>query len=246
MLYGEKEITLIQNNLENFKSIIVDADYIADQIRKKFKFHGSILKLYFGCDIKLFFQVKNFREEKKQTRVCVTRNSLPIYNNGIIIEALARVNNSEVIEVTFTSEKEKLSEYHNSIVDSSKIKFTFIGKQSEDKVAMVYHNSDVYVSAALSDGISVSLLEAMASGLICVVTDFPTNLEIIQHGLNGFIFKNGDINSLKDVLEKVFSLSKEDRFLIVRKAQEFVVKFANWENNSLRIVNQLSEINYAD
>lgn len=246
VLYGEKEITLIQNILKNFRAIIVDADYIEDLIRKKFKFNGSILKLYFGCDINLFFRAKNFREEKKQTRVCVTRNSLPIYNNGIIIEALSRVNNPEVIEVIFTSEKEKLSDYHKSIVDSSKIKFTFMGKQSEDKLATVYHNSDVYVSAALSDGISVSLLEAMASGLICVVTDFPTNLEIIQHSLNGFIFKNGDINSLIDVLEQVFRLSKEDRFLIVSKAQEFVLKFANWEKNSLPIVNQLSKINYAD
>jgi glycosyltransferase involved in cell wall biosynthesis len=47
--------------------------------------------------------------------------------------------------------------------------------------------SDIYVSTSLSDGTSVSLLEAMAAGGFPVVTDIPANREWIKDGENGFL-----------------------------------------------------------
>ena len=38
-------------------------------------------------------------------------------------------------------------------------------------------SADIYVAATLSDGASISLLEAMASGLFPIVTDLPGNRE---------------------------------------------------------------------
>jgi glycosyltransferase involved in cell wall biosynthesis len=52
------------------------------------------------------------------------------------------------------------------------------------------------VSSSHSDGTSVSLLEAMASGLSAVLTDVPSNLEWIQSGVNGEIVPRGDHASL--------------------------------------------------
>ena len=47
--------------------------------------------------------------------------------------------------------------------------------------------ADIYVSTSLSDGTSLSLLEAMACSLPVVVTDIPANKEWITDGHNGFL-----------------------------------------------------------
>jgi glycosyltransferase involved in cell wall biosynthesis len=47
--------------------------------------------------------------------------------------------------------------------------------------------ADIYVSTSLSDGTSVSLLEAMGSGAFPIVTDILSNREWIADGVNGFL-----------------------------------------------------------
>lgn len=244
--YEKNEITFVKNTLKKFKTIIVDADYIAQQIRNRFQYNGSILKLYFGCDMRYFFQTKNKNYLDDQIRVCVTRKWSPLYNNELIIQALTRVRHTMDLEAVFTSEEKMLDSYHKDLVNTSSVKFRFTGVKNVTELAGIYYESDLYISAAWNDGISVSLLEAMGSGLICIVTDFPTNLEVIKNGVNGFIFKSGDVISLTNVLEQVLNLSKEERSLIARRAQEFIVDFADWQKNSQRLVKRLLEAKYAD
>ena len=56
----------------------------------------------------------------------------------------------------------------------------------------------VYVSTSLADGTSISLLEAMAAGLIPVVSDIDANRPWITHGEDGFFFPAGDSQALAE------------------------------------------------
>jgi glycosyltransferase involved in cell wall biosynthesis len=60
--------------------------------------------------------------------------------------------------------------------------------------------ADLYVSASHSDGTSVSLLEALASGLPALVSDIPGNREWIEPGVQGWLFADGDENALAEGL----------------------------------------------
>lgn len=55
-----------------------------------------------------------------------------------------------------------------------------------------YHTADLYLSCAPSDGVSISLLEALATGLPVVVTDIPGNREWVRHAENGWLFPPRD------------------------------------------------------
>ena len=57
-------------------------------------------------------------------------------------------------------------------------------------------SSDVYVSTSLSDGVPNSLLEAMACGLACIVTDIPADRTWIENGKNGFLVPLSDAEAL--------------------------------------------------
>lgn len=69
--------------------------------------------------------------------------------------------------------------------------------------------SDVYASAARSDGSSLSLMEALACGLPAVVTDLPSNREWVRSPVHGRSFTADDPASLGDALVDVAAVSRD-------------------------------------
>lgn len=64
---------------------------------------------------------------------------------------------------------------------------SFHGRMPPDRLAAELRRAGVYVSVPPSDGVSASLLEAMACGLLPVVSDIPANRSwIVQHD-NGIL-----------------------------------------------------------
>jgi glycosyltransferase involved in cell wall biosynthesis len=63
-------------------------------------------------------------------------------------------------------------------------------------VAPFYQRADVFVLPSRSEGMSNALLEAMASGTCCVVSDIPENRALIEHGVTGLLFTQGSAESL--------------------------------------------------
>lgn len=59
-----------------------------------------------------------------------------------------------------------------------------------------YHMADLYVSPSHVDGSSVSLMEALACGLPCLVSDIPANREWVREGENGWLFADGNAAEL--------------------------------------------------
>ena len=73
----------------------------------------------------------------------------------------------------------------------------FGGQVSGDDLPAYYRAADLYVSASHSDGSSVSLMEALASGLPVLVSDIPGNREWIGPGEGaGWLFPDGDFTAL--------------------------------------------------
>ena len=72
----------------------------------------------------------------------------------------------------------------------------FVGQVRQEKLPEYYRSADLYVSASHSDGSSVSLMEALASGLPALVSDIPGNREWIIEDLQGWLFPDGDADAL--------------------------------------------------
>ncbi len=72
----------------------------------------------------------------------------------------------------------------------------FQGQREPGEIAEALRRAGVYVSTSRSDGASTSLLEAMATGLVPVVTDIEANRAWIADGKNGLLFTPGDFPGL--------------------------------------------------
>lgn len=75
---------------------------------------------------------------------------------------------------------------------------------------------DVYVSTAEREGFGLAVAEAMAMGLVCVVTDIGGHDEMIVHGVTGLMVP---VDSPTEVVKAVeFVLEQEDARCRMRKA----------------------------
>jgi glycosyltransferase involved in cell wall biosynthesis len=67
---------------------------------------------------------------------------------------------------------------------------------SEERLRALYRESDVYVSVSRSDSTSQSLLEAMAAGVLPIVTDIAGNREWVTHRREGYLVPVGDKDAI--------------------------------------------------
>jgi glycosyltransferase involved in cell wall biosynthesis len=72
----------------------------------------------------------------------------------------------------------------------------FLGQR--DDTEAVYRALDLFVLPSENEGISNTILEAMASGLPVIAGRIGGNPELIEDGVNGTLFSPGDMESLPE------------------------------------------------
>lgn len=72
-----------------------------------------------------------------------------------------------------------------------------------DDVPSLLKQSNIFVLPSLTEGMSNALLEAMALGLPCVVSDIPQNKALISDGINGLVFDTKDPEDLAMKIENI-------------------------------------------
>ena len=92
----------------------------------------------------------------------------------------------------------------------------FIGEVSGLEVPFYYYLADIYTSASITETQGLTFMEAMAAGRI-VLARFDSNLTgTIINGKTGFFFT--DDASFVSQVEKIFSLTKEQKAAIIQEA----------------------------
>ncbi|MEL7190242.1 MAG: glycosyltransferase family 4 protein [Pseudomonadota bacterium] len=84
----------------------------------------------------------------------------------------------------------------NGIVD-------FLGERSD--VPQLMAQSDIYLNVSLYEGMPITLLEAMASGLPIIATDVPGNCELVSDDVNGLKAPLGDPNAIAARISETLS-----------------------------------------
>ena len=94
-----------------------------------------------------------------------------------------------------------------------------------------FRAANAYVSCTRSDGTSISLLQAMATGLPVIVTDIASNREWITEEKNGWLASIGSSEEFADKLLRAASLEPGEREAISARSQSIVAERADWDRN---------------
>ena len=91
-----------------------------------------------------------------------------------------------------------------------------------EDVAPVLRASDIYVLPSDTEALPLALLEAMATGLVCVASNLPGLTETIRDGENGFLAEPTE-EGLKSTIERVLKLNKAQKGVLVENGRQTVL-----------------------
>ena len=168
---------------------------------------------------------------KKNPTVFSCRRLEKLYDVETLVRALARLASRPDWQGVITgtgSQKPKLERLAARLGIASRL--SFLGELSTGDYRKVMLASDIYVSTALSDSTSVSLLEGMAAKLACVVTEIPGNGEWVTVMENGLTFVPKNDEMLAFLVGKLLD-DPELRMRLGERAFEKVPPRAIWEDN---------------
>lgn len=193
---------LITLNEEDFKNV------------NKFKFPAKTIEYVPGVGVSLKqFSVKSLDEKRKlRIKFGFSHNDFILVcvaeinknkNQKFLIKAIQKLN-MEGIQVKLLlvgdgTDKKQLEEYvKDKNLDKSVQFLGYVNNVNE-----ILNLSDVLVSASHREGLPVNIIEAMASGLPVVCTDVRGQRELIENGINGYIYSIDDEVEFCNAVSKI-------------------------------------------
>ena len=194
-------------------------------------------------------------EAKSATRECLalpqdqtiflyTGRLAPLKGVGILLSAWALLprhirRQALLVLVGDGPEQERLSQQAASLGIAGSVRF--VGMQTD--VRDYYWAADIFVLASETEGLSNTLLEAMACGLPVVVSNVGGATDVVENGINGLLFES---DNAVDCAEKMAEMSKLQAHWTEMGAggRQMVVGYADIryvENQWRKLYGQLAE-----
>jgi glycosyltransferase involved in cell wall biosynthesis len=162
-----------------------------------------------------------------------TRSWEPIYGISVLLQAfelaVKRAPHLRLLLIGHGSqESEVLSFIENRELED---RVLIPGAVSVAEMPSYFRSADAYISCAESDGASLSLLEAMATGLPVIVADNSSNREWVREGENGWLGTIGSPESFADKMLAAAAQGAASRTLVSTSNQRIVAERADWDKN---------------
>ena len=201
----------------------------------------KVLVLPKGIDLEKFKNKRNASAEK--ITAIVTRSLMPEYRHDVILQAFWILGQKGIdFELTLVGDGKllpMLQELAQKLNIQNKVNFT--GRIPNTKLPELLQQSNFYISMPITEGVSASLFEAMASNCYPIVTDIPGNQSWIKHRENGQLITIDDAEMLADELLWAFENS-EYRNTAVLKNRKFVEENADYNTNMEIIAHKYHEL----
>ncbi|MCX6167726.1 MAG: glycosyltransferase family 4 protein [Ignavibacteriales bacterium] len=109
---------------------------------------------------------------------------------------------------------------------------TFLEQLSTNELFILMKETSIFIKSTEFDSFSFMVVEAMASGMIVIISSNVGAKDYIQHGINGFIYDKDSPEALYKVLKKLFANYYD--LNSISKQATFVYNILNWDAISSR------------
>ncbi len=190
-----------------------------------------------GVDLDHFSPRKTVTGRRSSVVLFCNRSWEPRYGVDVLAQAFVTVarqrSDVELLLLADGSQAARIRQIleRGGVMD----RVTFAGQIPQQNLPRFYHMADLFISPSHVDGSSVSLMEALACGLPCLVSDIPANKEWVSEGENGWLFPDGDAGALvAKIIQVVEQRSELEKVgLIARTVAE---QRADWKKNFAQLM----------
>jgi sugar transferase (PEP-CTERM/EpsH1 system associated) len=126
---------------------------------------------------------------------------VPVKNYPLLLRAVAALGRENVLTVLVGAgpQRAALEALAKSLGIDHRVRF--LGHR--DDITSLLAAMDIFALPSISEGMSNTLLEAMAVGVASVASDVGGNPEIVSHGREGYLFASGDEVALAGYLQRL-------------------------------------------
>jgi sugar transferase (PEP-CTERM/EpsH1 system associated) len=168
--------------------IIADAGVVAEFMKEKQAIPAEKIKLvYNGIDTQRFIKPMAGEPDRSIPTIGIVARLVSVKDHRTLMNAFKlvgkRLPDARLLIIGDGPLKEELLTYARQEGLNGKVEFT--GARRD--IPQLLRQMDVFVLSSLDEGMSITLLEAMASGLPVVATKVGGNPEIIIDGHTGFL-----------------------------------------------------------
>lgn len=189
--------------LKRASYVIGDSQYLINAADKISPLQQTSL-IPWGIEREFFSLHKKNYAFHKPLKVIVPRHQEDVYNNLFIVKALAPLIDEGKIELTFPAFGSRLDYFRKQSQAIVNNKINFYRKLPRQEFLLFMTEHDIYLSASLSDSSPVSLIEAMALGLLPVAAEIDGVKEWLT-AESGFTFKQNDEIDLRNLFSRIIS-----------------------------------------
>lgn len=201
---------------------------------------------YLGTENQIELKEQKFSNEIQLLSVSYV---VPVKRLHLIIDALSRCA-KENIKINWThigsgSEFENIKKLAFQMLSNTSVRFNFLGQQTNEEVHNYYksNNVDLFVNMSESEGLPVSMMEAMSFGVPVIASNVGGVSEIVDNKTGWLLSKDLCNEEFVDVIQEWNKSEVEEK---LHKSNEAYKKWNtnfNAEKNYTEFVEQLCGIN---
>ena len=178
------------------------------------------------------YPVKKKIKKNKIKKILLVAKFIKTKNIFFFLRAINEVSKDKynfsitIIGEVSDDQKRNYLSYIKNLIKKENIKNIRIRKNIKfKKMKNIYDDHDIFVLPSNHDPAPVSIIEALSRNLIVVASDKCGTKNYIKDNVNGYIFRNNDVNSLKEKLQKSikFNLNKKKALKTTVKITSFKI-----------------------
>jgi glycosyltransferase involved in cell wall biosynthesis len=230
--------------MNNANTVVSVSKKVKKTVDDKFSLIKNHILVYNGVDNKVF---KPLNETNKFSGINIScvGNLIETKGQKYLISALKNIilqtedDNIKLHIVGRGNMEDKLRNLTKELGIEKNV--LFFGVQSQEQVAKIIRESQVFVLPSYVEGLGCVYLEAMASNVLAIGCSGQGIDEIIISGKNGYLVKEKDVDDLTKVLIECIT-HKEKRQKIAMQGYKTVVDDYLWENIGEKMLSIYNEI----
>lgn len=167
-------------------------------------FSGQSELIRFGNDYRYIKNNTKHYTEKSEVKIGFLSNLSPHKGAHILVNAFIQANQKNLSLKIFGDPLQNPEYFEQLKNTSNKHRIEFLGRYNNEEMANILQDLDLVVLPSLWwENTPLVMLRALAHKVPVIVSDFPGMTEIVKDSTNGFVFKPGDSDHLKEILIRI-------------------------------------------
>ena len=196
------------------EKIICISDYVLNSVKKRFGYDNKLVRIYNGVDVSKF-SCSGVTTKKSGHRLVYVGRLIEKKGVDITLRALSKVTADFHFDIIGDGiYRSKLEEQVKELGLEEKV--TFHGNVLN--IRPLLESSDIFIHVpTLEEGFGLTVVEAMAAGLLCICSKSGALPEIIENGVTGYLVEKDNPEELSRVIQSSIENYKNEQNEDIRK-----------------------------